>query len=317
MSLQEYSYRMNKVLDHIDQHLEASLELPDLAAVAHFSAFHFHRMFAAWMGETVGDYIRRRRLEVAARRLRLQPRTSVLEVAVSVGFSSGEAFARAFKSHFQCTPSGWRRGGAGQWAAALPSPFHALQLAMRNPDQLQRNPHQFAVLPMPHTASVIMNKECVMDVKLVTLPPTRVATLRKIGPYGQAINDFWRETFVPWLQAHDLLDSPKYGIGYDDPSVTPAEKCRYDAAVVIADDMAVSAPATVQILPGGRYAVRRFEGKIPDIFIAWKEIMGIWLPQSGLTLDDRPCFEYFDASSRHDPETGIFSCDICIPVRPL
>ena len=76
---------MHKVLDHIDRQLDKPLDLESLAEVAHFSPFHFHRLFAAWMGETLGDYLRRRRIEVAAMRLSSQPRLSVLTAAISVG----------------------------------------------------------------------------------------------------------------------------------------------------------------------------------------------------------------------------------------
>ncbi len=74
--------------------------------MAHFSPFHFHRLFAAWTGETLGDYLRRRRVEQAALRLRSQPRLSVLEAALGVGFGSGEAFARAFRQHFGAVADG-------------------------------------------------------------------------------------------------------------------------------------------------------------------------------------------------------------------
>ncbi len=104
----EYAERMHRVLAHIDEHIDQALDLPRLAQVAHFSAFHFHRLFAAWMGETLGDYLRRRRLEVAAMRMVAQPRLPVLSVALSVGWGSGEAFARAFKTRFGCSPSQWR-----------------------------------------------------------------------------------------------------------------------------------------------------------------------------------------------------------------
>src|SRR5437879_9050764 len=108
-SRDEYSRRMHGVLEHIDRHLDDSLELASLAEVAHFSPFHFHRLFAAWMGETLGDYLRRRRIEVAAMRLSSQPRLSVLTAAISVGFGSGEAFTRAFKTRFGCSPTTWRK----------------------------------------------------------------------------------------------------------------------------------------------------------------------------------------------------------------
>src|SRR3954466_10641636 len=107
-SLSEYTRRMHRVLEHIDRHLDQPLDLDALAGVAHFSAFHFHRIFSAWMGETVGEYLRRRRLETAALRLVSQPELPILHVALSVGFGSSEAFARAFKLRFGRTPSSWR-----------------------------------------------------------------------------------------------------------------------------------------------------------------------------------------------------------------
>src|SRR5712672_3443730 len=104
----EYDGRMHRVLEHIDRRLDQPLDLETLAGVAHFSPFHFHRLFSAWMGEPLGDYLRRRRLEVAAQRLISQPAVPVLQVALSVGFGSTEAFARAFKTRFEMTPSSWR-----------------------------------------------------------------------------------------------------------------------------------------------------------------------------------------------------------------
>ncbi len=92
MSRYEYEARMHRVLEYIDQHLDEQLELDILAKVANFSSFHFHRLFTAWLGETLGDYVRRRRLETAAVRLVTQPRLAVTQVALSVGFGSTEAF---------------------------------------------------------------------------------------------------------------------------------------------------------------------------------------------------------------------------------
>src|SRR5712675_358085 len=104
----EYDGRMHRVLEHIDRRLDQPLDLRTLADVAHFSQFHFHRLFSAWMGETLGDYLRRRRAEIAAMRLAAQPRSTVLTIALSVGFGSGEAFTRAFRSRFGCSPTAWR-----------------------------------------------------------------------------------------------------------------------------------------------------------------------------------------------------------------
>ena len=77
-SRHEYESRMHRAIAHIDKHLDEPLDLNTVAEVAHFSSFHFHRLFSAWMGETFGDYMRRRRVEVAAMRLSTQPRTMPL-----------------------------------------------------------------------------------------------------------------------------------------------------------------------------------------------------------------------------------------------
>ena len=101
----EYETRIHRVLACIDEHLEQPLDLVCLAEVACFSSLHFHRFFAAWMGETFGDFLRRRRVEVAAMRLAAQPRVKILNIALSVGFGAGEALTRIFKSRFGIFPT--------------------------------------------------------------------------------------------------------------------------------------------------------------------------------------------------------------------
>ena len=61
-----YHERVLNVLVHIQQHLDDELPLDELAAVAHFSPYHFHRMFRGMVGESVEEHVRRLRLERAA-----------------------------------------------------------------------------------------------------------------------------------------------------------------------------------------------------------------------------------------------------------
>lgn len=142
-SRQRYVARINRVVDHIDAHLAEPLDLAALAAVAHFSPWHFHRLFQAMTGETLAERVRRRRLEVAAARLLASPPQSALSVGLSVGFASAEVFTRAFKAHFGVTPSAWRRGGWRAWAAG-----HQEQL--RKIHQAERKAHQAVVVTLCH-----------------------------------------------------------------------------------------------------------------------------------------------------------------------
>jgi AraC family transcriptional regulator len=286
-----YEARMHRVLEYIDRHLDEQLELDSLAKVAAFSPFHFHRLFTAWFGETLGDFVRRRRLETAATRLVAQPRLTVTQVALSVGFGSTEAFARAFKTRFGSTPTEWRRA------------------QVSNRDQLNRKPNQ---APPP----VARNHEP-MKVTIVDRQPTTVAYMRHVGPYGKPVSDFWITRVAPWMETNGLYGRTRYGISHDDPGITASEKLRYDAAVEVPKDFKGAGEHQMTVIPGGKYAVGRFKGDERQVGDAWAWLLREWLPASGMQLDSRPFFESYPIDVTYDRKTGEFECDINIPVTPL
>jgi AraC family transcriptional regulator len=286
-----YARRMHRVLEYIDRHLDEQLELQTLASVANFSPFHFHRLFNAWMGETLGDYVRRRRLEVAAQRMIAQPRLPVLQVALSIGFGSTEAFGRAFKARFGSAPTAWR--GA----------------QVSNRDQLKSKADQAPARPDRKHGS--------MKATIVDRQPTSVAYLRHIGPYGKPISDFWMQVVDPWMQTNGLYGRPRYGISHDDPGITSPEKLRYDAAVEVPPDFVGAGKHLKTVIPGGKYAVAKFTGSDVEVGDVWAWLLRDWLPASGMQLDSRPFFEHYPIDATYDPQTGAFDCEICIPVSPL
>jgi AraC family transcriptional regulator len=302
----EYDGRMHRVLEYIDQQLDQPLNLETLAEVAHFSPFHFHRLFSAWMGETLGDYLRRRRVEIAATRLVAQPRVPVLQLALSVGFGSAEAFARAFKKRFGCSPTLWRLQQS------------ALRPAKSNPGQMKRNIDQVRPRSLAKNDAVHhLSAEASMNVNLIDRQPASIAYLRHVGPYGAPILTFWQKTVYPWMATNGLLQQPRYGISHDDPSVTAPEQCRYDAGCEVPPAMTTLGNALKTTIPGGKYAALSFKGTVADIEAAWTAMLRDWLPPSGLQLDSRIMFEYYPQGSSYDPATGVFDCKLCVPVAPL
>lgn len=305
-SLEEYADRMRRVTEHIDRHLDQTLDLDTLATVAHFSPFHFHRLFLAWMGETLGDYLRRRRCEVAATRLAAEPRAAVIQIALAVGFGSAEAFARAFKLRFGCSPTSWRRQQT------------LLREAKRNPGQANRKPGQERRGEMAkNAAGRQQNTEPAMKVDVIERQPTTVVCLRYLGPYGESINAFWQQTVYPWMAASGLLQQPRYGISLDDPNVVAPEQCRYDAGCEAPTTLTALGNAQKTTIPGGKYAALNFKGTAGEIGEAWTAMLRDWLPASGLKLDGRPMFEYYPQGSSFDAASGVFDCKLCIPVVPL
>jgi AraC family transcriptional regulator len=302
----EYQRRMHSVLEHIDANLDQPLDLAKLAQIAHFSPLHFHRLFTAWTGETLGDFLGRRRLEVAATRLAVQPGLSVSSAALTVGFGSAEAFSHAFKARFGASPSAWRKNHAVEW------------IAERKRGQGEINPSQASGASVPHLdVTGPHHQETALNVKIVEREPTPIAYLRHTGPYGDGVRVFWQNRVHPWMVAHDLLNRPRYGISHDDPSITAPTRCRYDACVEVPKSFVPTRNAQTATLPGGRYAMLHFEGTGATIGAAWQRLLRDWLPSSGMQLDSRPLLECYPASSKHDPKTGAFDCELCMPFTPL
>ena len=133
-----------------------------------------HRLFAAWTGETLGDYLRRRRVEVAALRPLRRPSLGVLQAALAAGFGSGEAFARAFKLRFGVAPSVWRMSKSNSDQDAV---FERLQNALSPPSQEDLN------------------------VRLTNRTPTDFLYLRRTGTFGDPLGYFWPETVMPRIVA--------------------------------------------------------------------------------------------------------------------
>lgn len=103
--------RLNQAMEHIEDHLDQRIEAADLARIAVTSEYHLRRLFSALAGIPLSEYIRRRRLTVAGAEVLTGERT-LLEIAVRYGYTSGEAFARAFRAMHGVGPGEARRIGA-------------------------------------------------------------------------------------------------------------------------------------------------------------------------------------------------------------
>jgi AraC family transcriptional regulator len=299
----EYAKRVNRAIDHVREHLGEALTLADLARVAAFSPFHFHRVFRAITGETLSAYVQRQRIEKAAAVLASRWDPSVLAVALDHGFASAATFARAFRAHFGMSATQWRRGGAERWRARRP----ALRKAGKHP----RKPGKASGHAPAHTRLVTVHVQ--------RLPVQHVAYMRYGGPYGaRGIPELWSR-LRRWMATRDLdlAATVRLGVAYDDAGITESAKCSYDACVVVPPGFAADRWVNLMDVPGGQFALAPFRGSALDIEGAWERVFAAWLPASGFQPDDRPCVEIYRGAPLEDAKTGIFRCDLALPVRPL
>jgi AraC family transcriptional regulator len=312
-----YISRINRVINHIEANLSGELTLNELAEVASFSSFHFHRIFRAIVGETLYDFIQRLRIEKAASKLLTNPHRSITEISFECGFSSSAAFSRSFRETFKMSPTQWRQ-----------KHYSKNRIMDSKEGQIDSNSGQDFDLSLHYNVDtnkqiwrITMNKERLeTKVEVKELPEMTVAYVRHIGRYQGDTELFGRlfQKLTTWAGPRGLLnaESKFLSVYYDDPDITEDSKLRVDVCVTVPADTAVDGEIGKETIAGGKYAVGHFE-ITPDRYgEAWNAIYAGWLPQSGYQPEDGPNYELYYADPKQHPE-GKHTFDICIPVRPL
>jgi AraC family transcriptional regulator len=279
----EHVKRLLKVLVFIEQHLDEELKLESLASLAYFSPFHFHRLFSAYVGESLNGYIRRLRLERAAQRLRMS-KHEVTSIALDAGFETHSAFSQAFRKCWGETPSRYRMRVLEQ----------ELQLRIFH-----------------------KQKDFTMEVQLMDRPNMDVIFIRRLGDYNEsAPAAFMALKHLIESKGFDINSIKMYGIAHDDPDVTPKDKVRYDACMMAPPGIKPEGELSPQRLPAGKYARFTHVGSLENLPATYDYIYCIWYPQSGENLADRPCIiEYVPESQQQDRPTEERICYVYLPLK--
>ena len=242
--------RMLRTLDHIQTHLDTDVSPLELARMAGFSPHHFHRVFRGMLGESVMGYVRRLRLERAALRLK-HGEASIATVALDAGYSSHEAFTRAFRDRFGVAPSAFREDGADDTP----------------------------------------------PIRLLREPERLLLAARHVGDYD-GVGAAW-DTLISVAGRLGWLATPPVTMGlvYDDPDITAAEQCRYEAAIVVPPGQPAIVPdwappsLVVRTLPAGTWACLMHTGGYDAIQSTYDALLGQALPRRGIELADEPTVE--------------------------
>jgi AraC family transcriptional regulator len=291
----DYQGRILRVLTHIQGHLDAALDLEELARVACFSSFHFHRVFAAMTGETIADHVRRLRLERAAIELRAGGKP-VVQVALDAGYQAHEAFTRAFKAAYGVSPAEFRRATGLIALRPAPSGVHF------------RPGVPLTTFNTNHITTKVM--------KVITrkIKPLRVAYLRHIGPY-ENVSQTWTDLIARLSADQQIHKRSRFiGIGHDNPSVTPATELRYDACITVAEAYEPKKPVAVQTIAGGDHAVVK-NCPVEKIKEAFQYLYSKWLARSSRELRPAPGFMIL-VSARDTVAPKKQRVDIYMPLQP-
>ncbi|MBP7096541.1 MAG: AraC family transcriptional regulator [Spirochaetia bacterium] len=309
----EYEGRVNRAIDFVYANFSRDFDLDELADAAAFSRFHFHRVFHALTGETLAGFVRRVRLARSADLLRSAPGLDVTQVALECGFSGPSVFSRAFRDRYGCSPSEWRSGD-------FPAPRSARDESKQGQADGKGGDAGGPETGYPSSIERPLRREPVTklkyEVEVKELPELTVAYARHVGPYNEVGEAFGR--LGRWAGPRGLFrpGALSLAVYHDSPETTEAAKLRSSACLSVPPGTPVDGDIGLMSIPGGTFAVGRFEIAADQFGEAWDALMGEWLPASGWQPDDRPCYEVYLNDHEQHPQKH-FIIDICQPVKPL
>lgn len=283
--------RINELIRFIQENLEHKLTLEMLANVAGYSPFHIHRIFRAYVGETMGNFIQRLRMGKAVEVL-MNSAQPVTEIALLSGYQTPAAFTKAFKQLFHVTPSLVRQTGI--------SPVIPI------------NP----LINVPELWRIIMKAE------IKDLPAKKVITVTRKGLVENNFNKAADQAFtvltrfISANRAWGSIEGHCLGICPDDGVEVPADESRYIAGYFLKEggDIWVRGEVELMELPAGRVAVFTHLGPYETLWQTWNKIYHDWLPGSGESLRDAYPYEVYLKEKGKVPVEELVT-EIYIPIE--
>jgi len=293
---QDYQQRILRVLLHIQVNLDQPIDLDLLAAIAHLSPFHFHRIFRGMVGEPVISHVRRLRLERAAGQLKSGSKP-VTRIALDAGYDAHEAFTRAFRATFQMSPTQFRKSSKPAHVNNIPCGVHY------DPNGVIR---EFDI-----NESEVVG----MNVRIEELRPQRAMFMRHVGPYSEVGKTWGR--FMSFLFARGLFrGGGLFALVHDDPEVTPPDKLRYDACVAAPDGFKPEGDVGVQEVPGGPYVVALHGGPYEKLGETYAALFGQWLPAHDREPAGGPCMEVYLNNPQNTPPADLRT-EVFVPLASV
>ncbi|BBI33385.1 AraC family transcriptional regulator [Cohnella abietis] len=305
-SKMEYLRRIHKVQDYIEANVYDSLSLDELATIAGFSKYHFHRIFKGVVNESLLQYVNRVKLEKALNFLIYRSDMTVTDIAYQFGFADTAIFSRAFKNYYQVSPSYYRN-----------------QYRKNCKDLTKNSPYHE---DMMKTTRRDNENKVQGKVAIKTIDEMHVAYVRHLGTYEdlKIVFGSLMQQLFHYLNERNLIDPRTIKvltIYHDNPEITEDHHRRTSLCITIPSNAVEvvdngESDIGIMVIPSGRYAVGHFEIFPNEYSAAWDYLCGEWLPQSGYLPRDTSSFEVYLTEPNSDPRKKQL-VDIYLPIGPL
>jgi len=270
----------------IEKNIYEPITIHDIAREAQYSTYHFCRIFRSLVGDSPKEYLRKRRLTIAAERL-VKEETSILDIALDCQFGSHASFTRSFKQLFKVTPKQYREKA---------DPFRLIYK------------DQFS----PHMLHHLQNR-IVMEPEIITRSEMKVVgTVHKYQEDDLNIEMLWSDFQHKVNQIRNRIGNDAFGIYEEYFETEDSIGFSYICSVEVSDFDDVPEGMISRIIPEQMYAVFRHNGSLSFLPETLKYIWGSWLPKSNYEYDEKPDFELYSPGIQpEDPDHVLF---LYIPV---
>ncbi len=245
---EDYLKRVNVVVDYVNNHLNEEIELEKLAGLSNFSKWHFQRIMRAFLGEPMGTFIQRKRVETAAKLLR-ESNMPIGEIAYEVGYDTPSSLSKVFRLFYQVSPTEYRN-----------------------------NKNFMRMKPIQVNETLRLKAP-----EIVELEAKQAIYLSLTGAYqsldfGGAWKRLWQ-----FVKENKLFSAgiEHIAIYWDNPNVTEESKLRTDICLVLPKKAEAKGDIGVKTIGGGKYAKFRYIGPYENLNAVYDAIYGKWLPENG------------------------------------
>jgi len=224
---QEYQEKKIIIIEHIYNNLDKKISISELAEIVNISHYHFQRIIKSLLGEPVGNFIIRAKIETAALLLNYT-NIEIQDIAFKIGYENHSSLNKIFKQYYNISPTEYRKN--------------------------KKN-------------IVLENVRYFNDINLSPPQITRllektVIYISIIEEYGnKEYATAWNE-LSNFIRDNKLFEigTECFGISYDDPEITENDKCRYDACITVSQAIKPSGRIGVKKIKGGKFAVFSYKG---------------------------------------------------------
>lgn len=261
--------RYTTLIEFLEKKFKSTIKAEDIEEVSFYSYRNINRIFLALQHETIGQFIKRRRLEKAAEYLKFST-VEISDIALEIGYGDIAAFSKSFKKHFGCNPSQFRNS-------------FTLQQKITN-EILKDKTHNETTQELRF--------------EIETLPSIKIIYLQYKGAYEniKEIKKTWKQ-LLKYVYKNKLLSEKTIVLSevLDDDELSSSIHCRYNAGIILNDNQIFKPEGLFLIkdIPSQKYAKFIHKGSHENCFKTYNQIYTRWMLDVGLEFDDKPILEFY------------------------